>query len=290
MSVNKLFSEFSLKKIWDMLLKHDKAMNSTILVVPSNKWVEQTDGTYKNTVSYASFKESDKLTVDLYDDGNLSDTQLSEYENYLQEVNIINGALEVITNTKPTQTITLIVKGDFESNIPDMSDVISDLNIRIDQCFQNVSNGKTLLASAITDMGVETDANDTWEVMVANIRSIETGIDTSDGTATAADITEGKIAYSCNQRIVGERPAAPKTLSGTFYQGIGGGYATYKYRIDFNPPFDVIPKFTYNMQLGNNDTTGSLLYVERDHAMFQVVHSHGNETSSCRITWTATVQ
>lgn len=109
-------------------------------------------------------------------------------------------------------------------------------------------------------------------------------------TAAADQITEGYTAWVNGKLIVGTRPVAPKTLSGEFYRGIGEGVATYKYQIDFNPAFDVIPEFTYNIQLGNNDTTGQLLYVKRDHAMFQVVHSKGNESSSVRITWTATVQ
>lgn len=109
-------------------------------------------------------------------------------------------------------------------------------------------------------------------------------------TAAAAQITEGYTAWVNGKLIVGTRPAAPKTLSGEFYRGIGEGVATYKYQIDFSPAFDVIPEFTYNIQLGNNDTTGQLLYVKRDHAMFQIVHSKGNESSSVRITWTATVQ
>lgn len=112
----------------------------------------------------------------------------------------------------------------------------------------------------------------------------------TQATAAAAQITVGYTAWVNGELIVGTRPAAPKTLSGEFYTGIGEGVATYKYRIDFEEPFDVVPEFTYNMHLGNNDTTGSLLYVKRDHAMFQVVHSKGNESSSCRIVWTATVQ
>ena len=69
MNANKLFSEFSLKKIWDKLLQHDKAMSSTLLILSSGNWTEQEDGTFKNTVSYSTFKDTDKLTVDLYDDG-----------------------------------------------------------------------------------------------------------------------------------------------------------------------------------------------------------------------------
>ena len=45
----------------------------------------------------------------------------------------------------------------------------------IKQFFQNVSDGKALLASAITDKGIETDASDTFAQMAENIRLIRGG-------------------------------------------------------------------------------------------------------------------
>lgn len=42
----------------------------------------------------------------------------------------------------------------------------------IDEVFQSVSNGKSLIASAITDKGVDTLATDTFQTMADNIRSI----------------------------------------------------------------------------------------------------------------------
>ena len=42
----------------------------------------------------------------------------------------------------------------------------------LDDCFQSVSNGKTLIASAITDKNIQTDASDTFEVMANNIESL----------------------------------------------------------------------------------------------------------------------
>lgn len=130
MNANKLFSEFSLKKIWDKLLQHDKAMSSTLLILSSENWVEQEDGTFKNIVSYATFKENDKLNVDLYDDGTLTETQLNEYEQYIDGFEIINGALVATANIKPTQTMTVVVKGDFEVDavVGDVSKIVEELN------------------------------------------------------------------------------------------------------------------------------------------------------------------
>lgn len=45
----------------------------------------------------------------------------------------------------------------------------------LDEVFTNVSNGKILIADAITDKGVETSANDTFATMAQNISEIQTG-------------------------------------------------------------------------------------------------------------------
>lgn len=128
MNANKLFSEFSLKKIWDKIKQHDKAMNSTLLILSSGNWIEQSDGTFINTIPYSSFTENDKVTVDLYDDGiNKDVTTLQEYALYIDEFWTVNGGLTAIANTKPTQTMTLVVKGDFEAKEIDVSDVLRRL-------------------------------------------------------------------------------------------------------------------------------------------------------------------
>lgn len=58
----------------------------------------------------------------------------------------------------------------------------------IDECFQSVSSGKSLVASAITDKKVPTDATATFAQMAANIMKIVLG----SGNATAGDVLAGK--------------------------------------------------------------------------------------------------
>lgn len=57
------------------------------------------------------------------------------------------------------------------------SSIITGTNVQqaIDQLFTSVSDGKTQIASAITDKGVSTSASDTFAQMAANIGSIATG-------------------------------------------------------------------------------------------------------------------
>ena len=51
-------------------------------------------------------------------------------------------------------------------------DELDKIKADIDELFQSVSNGKTLIASAITDKGVATSNTDTFQTMANNIRAI----------------------------------------------------------------------------------------------------------------------
>ncbi len=73
--------------------------------------------------------------------------------------------------------------------------VAKDAAGSITELFTNVSDGKAVVAAAITDKGVPTAASDTFSKMADNIEAIQTGTDTSDATALAGDILAPKTAY-----------------------------------------------------------------------------------------------
>lgn len=79
----------------------------------------------------------------------------------------------------------------------------SYIDTKYNELFQYVSNGKTLVASAITDKGIATDATDTFSTMASNIQLIETGTDTSDATAVVADVLNTKTFYANNEKLTG---------------------------------------------------------------------------------------
>ena len=58
------------------------------------------------------------------------------------------------------------------------------------------TDGITIAAADITDL-------EEYQACLALANSIDTEVDTSDATAKAEDIAEGKIAYSCGERLVG---------------------------------------------------------------------------------------
>ena len=86
---------------------------------------------------------------------------------------------------------------------PDVNDFydiqVQNTNMdKIDTAYQeikkSVSDGKTLVANAITGKGISTSASATFQTMATNIGNIQVGIDTSGATAVASDILSGKTA------------------------------------------------------------------------------------------------
>lgn len=256
MNANKLFSEFSLKKIWDKLLQHDKAMSSTLLILNSGNWVEQEDDTFKNTVSYSTFKDTDKLTVDLYDDGNLSETQLTEYEQYIDSFEIVNGALVAIANTKPTQTFTVVVKGDFEVNQVDVTyiEYIDHLESEDYNVGLSANQGRILNEKNVALQNLFNSINERLVYIEENL-----------GTLTSEEYTcSGSVSFYAEDYA-------------TVYQSIVFD------RIFLEPP-TVATKFTYNQD--GQFTSSSASNITTSGC---TISAHIGCTSgrSCTVQWTA---
>lgn len=72
---------------------------------------------------------------------------------------------------------------------------------------KSVSDGKTLVAGAITDKGIITATDAAFSTMANNISQISTlAADTADATATAAQILAGAKAYVKGAPVVGTMP------------------------------------------------------------------------------------
>lgn len=162
-----------------------------------------------------------------------------------------------------TGDVKVSTKGTLQSQIDTMS-------TKVDDCFQNVSDGKKAVASAITDKGVTTAQNAEFATMAANVRQIKTNptlqakattLDTSKTTQTltpdpgydglsqvkASITTQTKsVNLSTSQQVV--KPDSGKVLSQVTVPAVTGS-AGLK---------DVVTGKTFNSATAGIGKTGTL--------------------------------
>lgn len=81
-----------------------------------------------------------------------------------------------------------------------VEETVNKHETEINELFQSVSNGKKLIASAITDKGVETDANDKFATMAENIGKIESG---GGCISVPIDLNQYADTYTYISEVVG---------------------------------------------------------------------------------------
>ena len=132
-------------------------------------------------------------------DWNVTDTNSDAYiANKPTKVSAFTNDAKYVNETYVDNAIENISA----SNIPieDIADNFTATNLEeaLAELFQFVSNGKTLIASAITDMGIATSNTDSFEVMANNIRMISGG----SGEITTHTITNNLTNCTNNNNSV----------------------------------------------------------------------------------------
>lgn len=150
----------------------------------------------------------------------------------------------------------------------------------IDELFTSASNGKELIADAITGKGIPTSADSTYSTMAENIEKIETGIDISDATLTAAsELKKDIVAYSkTGKRIVGSlgqgtvnKPsisvssAGEITASTSYTSGIiGQSTVSNTSQLDTQAETTITPGTSKKTAVATGKYTTGPVYVEGD--------------------------
>ena len=92
-------------------------------------------------------------------------------------------------------TAGLLVQGTSKAWLGTFGELAKQIDL--DSCFQSVSNGKSLIASAITGKGVSTASDATFQTMANNIGSIATGMEVEiikvTNGATSASFTLSRV-------------------------------------------------------------------------------------------------
>ena len=132
---------------------------------------------------------------------------------------------------------------------------------------KSVSDGKTLVANAITEKGVETVADATFAVMAANVRAIESGggiglnIFTQE---TEPETKEGIWIQTANPHqsaVVGSTKYENSVgYDGVEWEKLYDGSFPYGYPYGYSVPLVVFDNKIYHLNVGNTDPTEINIY------------------------------
>ncbi len=86
-------------------------------------------------------------------------------------------------------TLLKVLVGDVDvTGKGDLQTQIDKIDIRVEECFRNASDGKKLIADAITGRGVATKVSDTFAIMAANIAKIAGAAKLQNKTAVLSKV------------------------------------------------------------------------------------------------------
>lgn len=144
---------------------------------------------YKVTVEGVVLSSIERLFTTIPTYKTLAEKYAAEFqqacESHLESLNVLDTVEEVLANTQTGQLAGALA---FKEMKTIHDDDIADLQNQVEECFQSVSDGKALIASAITGKRVSTDATASFAQMATNINAITLG----SGNAQKANVLAGK--------------------------------------------------------------------------------------------------
>lgn len=203
----------------------------------------------------------------------------------------VNGKLDGSSTVDPM----LATEEGFAADAYQTKLQFEEQNKNIDSCFQSVSSGKALVASAITGKGVKTASDAAFATMANNINNIKDVANNTPGTATAKMLTKGFTAWVNGKLITGERPARVDKQSGN----VGGISKIEKGRsvsgtVNFTTQFDEVPTVTYVKNVASTNYVSELVVTIKnitragfDWTMSLNLTEYHSYCGSPSFTWTA---
>lgn len=198
------------------------------------------------------FNRSYLVLKELQENGSIKDLQ-EQVEQLETKVNVHLNEFTSHKNETASQLNKLSTQdGATLIGIKDINNNFTSTNVEdaLNEVFTNVSNGKTKIATAITDKGVATSPNDPFITMATNISNIETG---KYGTATANDVLIGKTIGTETGLVTGTIPNYGRAV-------LGQGYTTPKsYLADGGGSLVIEPNTGYYEEGLNAANFGSII-------------------------------
>ena len=103
-----------------------------------------------------------------------SDALSTKVDNLTTQITNVTGQVQDISGLKSdVATLKTDVTG-LKTSVNTLNTDVDNLETEVEECFQSVSNGKALLASTLTDLGVETASDATFETIDNNIKELAT--------------------------------------------------------------------------------------------------------------------